>query len=354
MTISYEQEIKLCRAMLAAVGMNEEDAAGLSEVVTHSDFTGVYSHGLSRFANYIKHFNNHVYKADADMKVAGEQGATVKMDADYGSGVVAMNRLYAQLVEKAKKYGVAVGTANHSTNIGCGSYYALRAAKDDMIGIFVANTVCVMAPYGGCEKLLGTNPIIVGVPSGEEYPIILDMATSLVANGKIQAAAREGTPIPQGWALDKDGNPCTDPTKSFALLPAAGYKGYGLAVIVDVLSALLAGAKYGRNIGVPYTGGIEDTGLACILIDISKFRDIEQFKAEADDYIRMLKGSKKAAGFNEIFMPGEIEFKKLEKNMKTGIEVPENLSKELAERAAFNGLVPQGTSFEQLIETVCN
>lgn len=353
MKLSFEQELKLCKTMLTAIGMDEKDAEGLSAVVTHSDFTGVYSHGLSRFANYMKHFNNKVYNAAADMKITKSEDAIVMLDADYGSGIIAMNRLYEELTEKAKKYGIAMGTANHSTNIGCGSYYAWRAAKDNMIGIFVSNTVCVMAPYGGCEKLIGTNPLVVGVPSKEEYPIVLDMATSLVANGKVQAAARENKPIPEGWALDKDGNPCTDPTKSFALLPAAGYKGYGLAVIIDVLSAMLAGAKYGRNIGIPYTGGIEATGQACILIDVDKFRDIETFKAEVDDYIRMIKNSKKAVGFDEIFMPGEIEFKKYEYNLAHGIEVPENLSKELAERAAFNGVVPEGTTFEELIDIVC-
>lgn len=353
MRLSYDQELKLCKAMLAAVGMCEKDAAGLAAVVTHSDFTGVYSHGLSRFANYMKHFNNKVYNAQADMKITSENKAVVTYDADYGSGVVAMNNLYDELLERARKYGVAAGTANHSTNIGCGSYYAWRAAKDNVIGIFVANTVCCMAPTGGCEKLLGTNPICVGVPSNKEYPIVLDMATSLVANGKIHAAAREKTPIPEGWALDKDGNPCTDPTKSYALLPAAGYKGYGLAVIVDVLSAMLAGAKYGRNIGVPYTGGIEDTGFACILIDVAKFRDLDQFKEEVDDYVRMMKDSKKAPGFSEIFLPGEIEFRKYEKNLETGVEFPENLRNELAERAALNGIVPEGTSFEQLVAAVC-
>lgn len=352
MKITYEQEIKLCKAMLMQVGLPEEDAQVLSEVTAHSDFTGVYSHGLSRFADYVKHFKNGMYNAHADMKVTEKEKAFVKFDADNGSGVVGINKLYDELLPIARENGIAIGTANHGTNIGCGSYYAMRAVKDNVIGIFVCNCVCAMAPFGGAEKLLGTNPIIVGVPAGEEKPIILDLATSNVAMGKVQAYAREGKPIPEDWALDKEGRPTTDAKAAYAVRPFGAHKGYGLAIIVDMLSSMLSGANYARQIGAPRFGTIEGTGFAVILIDIEKFRPIDEFKAAVDDYIRTIKGSKKAEGCKEIFMPGEIEFSIYESNMKNGVDVPDGLSGDLAAVAAMIGLVPEGTSYEQLMSSL--
>lgn len=352
MIISYEQDLRLIRTLLHAYGLSGSDAACVAEVVRHSDFTGVYSHGLSRLILYIRQLENGSMNAAAEVETISDEGAVIRLDCHNGSGIVAVNHAYDVLLEKARTYGIAIATGMHSGNIGCGAFYGCRAARDNMIGIVCCNTLPSMAPFGGAEPLIGTNPIIVGVPAGAEHPIVLDISTSGVAMGKIQSARREGKAIPLGWATDVDGRPTTDPDKACAVLPIAGHKGYGLAVIVDVLSAVLADAAYGFHTGGNDLLTAEDTGFCIILIDPSHFMPIPDFTARVDDYIRMVKSSRPAAGVPEIFLPGEIEFRKLEQLRKNGLPVTEAVEKELCLYAAKRGLIPAGGSFAELL-AVC-
>lgn len=349
MIISYEEERRLTRTLLKASGMTEEDADIVGSVVTHSDFTGVYSHGLSRITLYLRQLGNGSLNARPVMKKLKDDKGVLAYDCDNGSGIVAVNKVYDQVLIKAREYGIAVGTGMHSANIGCGSYYGWRAAKDDVICMVCCNTFASMAPFGGADCLIGTNPIVVGVPTGEEYPMVLDMSTSGVAFGKIQAAAREGKPIPLGWANDINGKPTTDSREAFTVLPIAQHKGYGLAVMVDVLSAVLTGAAFGTDIGLVAKLESENTGFCVVIIDPSKFMPIEAFKARADAYARVMKYSRPAEGVKEIFLPGEIEYKKFKEYKEKGFEVSEALGKELCELAAGIGLISEGTSFEDLV-----
>jgi LDH2 family malate/lactate/ureidoglycolate dehydrogenase len=187
------------------------------------------------------------------------------------------------------------------------------------------------------------------VPAGEERPLILDISTTITAMGKIQAAAREGKPIPAGWALDENGAPTTDAAKTKTVVPIAGPKGYGLAVMIEAFAALLAGANYGAGIGAPNKGEHENTGFAMILVDVEKFMPVETFKANVDAYIRSIKGSRKAEGVQEILMPGELEYKRYQQYMRDGYDVSEALAKELVGYAVRFGLVPDGTDFETFV-----
>lgn len=352
MKLSYEQELKLCKVLLEGAGMNNSDATILGDSVAHSDFTGIYSHGLSRFANYLKRFANGAMKPNADLTVTMDNGSTVAYDCDNGCGVVSLTCVYEQMVERAKQYGIVIATGRRSSNIGCGSFYAGKAAKDGLIGIFCCNTVKCVAPFGGADSLLGTNPIVVSAPAGEELPLILDISTTITAMGKIQAAAREGKPIPEGWALDENGKPTTDAKAAKTVVPIAGPKGYGLGVMVEMFSALLAQASYGAGIGVPNKGEQENTGFAMILVDVEKFMPLDQFKSSVDAYIRNIKASRKAEGVQEIYLPGELEFKRYEQYMQTGYEVSDVLGAELAAYASEFEIVPDGTSFEEFVKTL--
>ena len=180
--------------------------------------------------------------------------------------------------------------------------------------------------------------------------MVLDMSTTAVAMGKIQAAEREGQTIPAEWAKDYDGNPTTDPSKAFSLTPIAAHKGYGLAVMVDVLSTMFSGAAFGTDIGLFSKLEKENTGFCLIMIDPSKFMPLEDFKAEVDRYVRMMKDGRKAPGVQEIFVPGEIEYRKFESMKKTGFEVSEKLAAELAQLSAELGVVEEGTNFETLVK----
>ena len=243
-----------------------------------------------------------------------------------------------------------MATGRHNANIGCGSYYGWRAAADNMVAVLCANTYAAASPFGGADRLIGTNPIIVGVPAGEEYPMVLDISTTSVAMGKIMAAEREGQAIPPEWAKDYDGNPTTDPSKAFSLSPIAAHKGYGLAVMVDVLSAMFSRACFGTDIGLSQKVEKENTGFCLILIDPSHFMPLDEFKAEVDRYVRMMKESRKAPGVEEIFLPGEIEYRTLKTMRETGFQVSEKLGSELADLSARLGAAETGIDFAGLVK----
>ena len=286
-------------------------------------------------------------------KVLDSQAVTV-FDCDNGSGIISVNKAYDEILGKAKRYGIAMGVGCHNANIGCGSYYGWRAASDNLVAFLCCNTYPFTSSYGGADCLIGTNPIIFSAPAGEECPIVMDISTTCVAMGKIQAMEREGKPIPAEWAKDYDGKPTTDPSKAFSLAPISGHKGYGLAVMVDMLSTMFSSACYGSDIGQFSTLEKENTGFCLILIDPSAFMPIDEFKTEVDRYVRMMKNGRKAPGVNEIFLPGEIEFRKFDEMKKSGLKVSEALEKEMAEAAISLGVAKEGMSFADLIESFQN
>ena len=349
MIINYEQERKLVAGILSASHYSAEDADCVSRVVTHSDFVGMYSHGLSRLTRYLRQIDVGVLNPEPKFEKVVDNEAIMVFDGDNGSGIVSVNRAYDEAIVRAKKYGVAVATGRRNANIGCGSYYGFRAAADDMILLLCCNTYAFSAPFGGADRMIGTNPIIAAIPTDKECPIVMDISTTNVAMGKIQAAEREKKPIPLGWANDYDGKPTTDPAAAYALTSIAAHKGYGLAVIVDALSTFLSGAAYGSDIGLFSKLEKENTGFCLILIDPSRFMPLEDFKAEVDRYARMMKDGRKAPGVKEIFLPGEIEFKKFDAMKETGFEVSEALSRELTELSITLGAVEEGTDFAGLV-----
>ena len=349
MVLSYEQERNLVKGILTASGFEENDADVVGKVITHSDFTGVYSHGLSRLTRYLRQIKAGALKKDPDFEKILDEEAVLMFDGDNGFGILTMNKAYEEAKEKAKKTGIAFATGRRNANIGCGSYYGWRAVEDDMILLAGCNTYAWTSPFGGADRLIGTNPIIFAVPTNNEYPMVMDVSTTNVAMGKVQAFEREGKEIPIDWAKDYDGAPTTDPSKAYSLTPIAAHKGYGLAVMVDVLSTMLSGAAYGSDIGVLSKMEKEDTGFFIIVIDPTKFMPMDEFKASADRYIRMMKDSRKAPGVDEIFMPGEIEYKKFAENKEKGMSFSDALEKELTELSVALGVVKEGTTFEELV-----
>ncbi|MBR1457068.1 MAG: Ldh family oxidoreductase, partial [Oscillospiraceae bacterium] len=347
------QERRLVRGILTAARYSPEDADTISKVITHSDFTGVYSHGLSRLTRYLNQIEKGALNPHPEFSKVLDDGPLLVFDGDNGSGIVSVNRAYEAALEKARTYGVAVAAGRRNANIGCGSYYGWRAVQDDMICVLTCNTYAFAAPYGGADRLIGTNPIIAAVPTGEEYPMILDISTTNVAMGKIQAAEREGAPIPANWANDYDGRPTTDPAQAYALTPIAAHKGYGLAVMAEALSTLLSGAAYGTDVGLFSKLEKENTGFFLLLIDPSRFMPLEDFKRSADRYIRMLKSSRRAAGVDEIFLPGEIEQRKFRAFMESGVEVSEALQAELTALSRRLGVAFEGDRFEDLLRALC-
>ncbi len=310
MILSYNQERCLVKGILTAAGYSVEDADTIGTVITHSDFTGVYSHGLSRLTRYLRQIKVGALNPHPDMQKLLDEGAVLVFDGDNGSGIVTVNRAYEDAAKKAREFGISFVTARHNANIGCGSYYGWRAAEDNLICICGCNTYAFTSPFGGADRLIGTNPIIVAVPTDKEYPMVMDISTTFVAMGKIQAAEREGQAIP---------------------------------------FARLANIVINPDIGLFSKLEPENTGYFMILIDPAKFMPIEEFKQNADRYIRMMKDSRKAPGVNEIFLPGEIEYRKFKENKEKGMSFSPALEKELTELSVQLGAIAEGASFEEMV-----
>ena len=247
------------------------------------------------------------------------------MDSDRSLGAVAGTKAMNLCIEKAKKTGMACAAVRNANHFGIAGFYTMMALEHNMIGIATTNSVNLMAVHDGSEPLLGTNPIAIAVPAGKRYPLVFDAATSVVASGRLIVADIEGKSIPEGWALDAAGKPTTNPKEGLlgAVLPFGGYKGSGLAIMVEVFSAVLSGAMTSPHVTElrGTTDKCQELGFFVGAIDVSSFEDVDVFKAGIDQLIAELKASRKMEGVEEIFMPGEIEYKKKEQFSKNGFKI---------------------------------
>jgi LDH2 family malate/lactate/ureidoglycolate dehydrogenase len=244
-------------------------------------------------------------------------------------------------IRKAKEVGVSCVSVRNSNHFGTCAHYSMMALQNDMIGLAFTNASAQIAPTGGAQKVLANNPWSVAVPAGQRFPVVLDMANSVVARGKIRMAAKEGKPIPADWAVDKNGVPTTDPRAALEgfLLPVGGYKGYGITLIVDLLTGVLADSCYGPRVqGLDVVEAIGGVGHTFMAIDVAAFDDIAAFKARTDAYIGEIKDSKKAAGVEQIYLPGELEFLKEQERRRTGIPLHINIIKDLRAIAEETGV----------------
>ncbi|MDR2051068.1 MAG: Ldh family oxidoreductase [Deltaproteobacteria bacterium] len=344
-------------AILIKAGILPPDARTGAAVLLQSDAAGIASHGLSRLPLYMERIELGLVNLRPQIRVLAETPVSMLVDCDNGMGIINVPKIQQMAMDKVQKSGIFAVSMRNSTHYGAGSYYALRALERDLFSMLVTSTTPCVAPTGGTGTLIGTNPLTITVPAGKEKPIVLDMATTTVALGKLQAALREGQKIPLGWALDEAGFPTEDPAQGIlgSLLPIGGYKGYGLAVIIDILCAVLSRSSFGNEVGrllnAP-TPKPEDIGHFLLLLDISIFRPLDEFKAEVDRYIQTMKNAPKATGIEEIFLAGEIEFNKMDEYRRDGIPVTEALGEQLLGLARKLNLASAQDDFESAVAAV--
>ncbi len=329
--------------VLEKAGAMPEDAAIAADVLLAADMRGVSSHGIIRLFPYYYHrLRSGLVNPLPSMRVIGETAATLALDADNGLGHPSAYRAMQRCIEKARVSGAAVATVRNSNHYGIAGYYAMMALPHDMIGLSFTNAASLVAPTHGRTAILGTNPIAVAAPSGGERPYVLDMATSIVPIGKVTVYEKAGLEIPYGWGIDGTGQVSTDPERVFhggALMPLGGteemrgYKGYGLALLVEILSAVLAGAAFGREVDPDDRRFVSRIGHCFAALRVDAFRPLEDFKRDLDALIRQLKDSPKAAGQERIYIHGEKEFEKAERSRRAGVPV-------LAE--VVRGLIDEG------------
>jgi len=282
----------------------------------------------------MKYIDNDQVNTSGEIKVLNESPATLHIDGNNCLGAVVATKAVRRGIEKARESGAAVISIRRSNHFGTAAYYTQMIAEQGMVGIAMTNAFPHVAPLGSCQGYLGTNPISFGAPTASGKPMILDMATSVVARGKILSAAEKGEQIPIGWALDAQGNPTTDAAAALkgVLLPIAGPKGYGLSLFIDILSGVLSGAKFGGHLGPHAVGNTSrdtDVGHFFVIADISRFMPLEQFYERIKVVINDIKSLPRIEGVNEIFMPGEIEERKADLSIKEGLLLDEALITEI-------------------------
>jgi len=330
---------EFARALFAATGMPEEDAATEAEVLIWANLRGVDSHGVLRIPQYMQGLKAGVYNVRPQIRIERETPAVVLIEADHAFGPVVTSKAMRLVMDKARQVGIGWALIRNTTHQGAMGYYALMAAREGLVGIALVCSPPNMAPYGARARGVHNSPIAIAVPTGKCDPLVLDMATSVAAWGKVALAVDKGVPIPEGWAVDADGNPTTDPRKVYALLPFGGYKGSSLAMIFECLSSIMAGvplvepALWGTE--AP-PRGTQNSVVAAI--DVAHFIDVDTYRHHVDRLIEGIKGLPPAEGFDEVMVPGEPEARTLRQRQREGIPLPEGTIAHLQEIAQELGV----------------
>lgn len=340
--IPEEQSREYVSLLFQKIGAKKEDADIMGDHLTMSEMRGIYSHGLSRIPVYSRKLEGTGFNANPEMKILKEYPGSFLLDADRAFGPVSGKYAMDKLFDKARESGFASAVITNSNHWGFLGYYSMMALKHDMIGFVYCNATRTTSIYGSPFRFVGTSPMSVAVPAGNCDPIVYDAASSVVAMGKVNVANLEGRTIPEEWTYDKNGMATTNPADALSggsMRAFGGYKGSGIAILISILSVALSAMPndFINDDSSPSSGN--NVGGVMQVIDISKFRDISGFKAQVDEFITAAKSQPKGEGVEEIFMPGEIEFKKMRAFRKQGgFEIGPALFKVLKDSAEKYGL----------------
>jgi LDH2 family malate/lactate/ureidoglycolate dehydrogenase len=351
-TFSDLQLRNFCQTVFLSIGCSEADAVQAADVLVEADLRGIDSHGVARLSGYVRLWENGRINTKPQITITKSMLSAATVDGDGGLGLVVGPYCMDLAIEKAQKTGCAFISAGNSNHFGIAAYHALKAVDQNMIGISMTNASPLVAPTFSAERMLGTNPMCYAIPGGKYPPFVADLATSAAANGKLEIAERQNKPLPLGWLQDKNGNPtqhASDLKDGGALLPLGGtsengsHKGYALASVVDILSAVLSGANYGPWVPpfvsfLPLAPNMPGKGLGHFfgVLNIEAFRDLDEFNQNIEKWIHRFKSAKAADPENPVIIPGEPEHLYRVERIQHGIPVIdkvvsdlENLSKKM-------------------------
>lgn len=329
--------------VLEAAGVTPYHARRVAEGLVHADLRGVDSHGVARLETYVEKFVHGGFNPDPNIEADRRASSVVVVDADHGPGQSAGIRAMDEAMACASETGIAASFVTNSNHFGTAAFFTQHAADQDFVGIAMSNVGSDVIPFGGVTPFLGTNPISIAIPSDRWFPITLDMATSVVAMGKIDHVAREeNSDLPPDWAVNANGESTTNPHDVAALRPAGGPKGYGLAFMVDVFCGMLADASVSPDVGALYDdfGDPMRLGHTFLAIDISTLIEPELFRSAVGAYVDRLKDEPTQAGVEEIMVPGEPEARRRRENEAAGVPVREATEASLERLAERFGLEP--------------
>ncbi|HEY8613729.1 MAG TPA: Ldh family oxidoreductase [Roseomonas sp.] len=333
-------------ALYAAAGLPDEDAALVADSLVRADLWGHSSHGVLRAAWYIDRVRAGTMKPVTAPEVVVDAGAISVIDGRDGVGQVIAKRAMQDAIGRAKRHGVGIVSVRDSNHHGALGYFTRMAAEQGCIGMLTTNGSPAMAPWGGRTKLLGNNPWSIAAPAGRHAPMMLDIANTVVARGKIFLARQKGIPIPGDWAIDAQGRRTTDPVAALGgvILPMAGHKGYAITVMMDVLSGVLSGSGIMNEVNGPYQAEKRSRcGHMVMALDIAAFGPVARFEARMEEMIAGIKAVPLAEGFEEVFYPGEIEARNEAKHQRDGLDLPEQTRLDLSKVARDLGVaLPEG------------
>src|SRR3978361_153844 len=329
-TVTFSRLKAFIQEALTKVGLPDQDAATVAGLMAEADLQGSDGHGVTRLPQYIRRIKAGGFNVRPNIKVVHEHASTALLNGDNGMGHLVMKRAAEMAIEKARTTGIAWVNSQFSNHAGPASLYASMPLAHDMIGLYFAvGNATLLPPGGGLDMLLSTNPIAAAIPAGDEKPIILDMATTVAAYGKVKTKALRGEMMPEGWLIDSLAKPLTDPKRADEgmLLPLggmeAGYKGYGLALIIGLLAGTLGGAAMGKDV-IDFNhddDSVTNTGQGVAAINISAFGDVDVFKANVDSLIRDFRNSSPMPGVERIYVPGERSQETRERRGRGGIPI---------------------------------
>src|SRR3954454_2941491 len=313
-TVTFSRLKAFIQEALTKVGLPDQDAATCATLMAEADLQGSDGHGVTRLPQYVRRIKAGGFNVRPTIRVIHDHLSTAVLNGDNGMGHLVMKRAAEMAIEKARTTGIAWVNSQYSNHAGPASLYASMPLAHDMIGLYFAvGNANHLPPWGGLDMLLSTNPVAAAIPAGAERPIVLDMATTVAAYGKVKTKALLGQTMPEGWMIDRQGKPLTDPKRADEgmLLPLggmeAGYKGYGLALIIGLLAGTLGGAAMGKDV-IDFNhddDSVTNTGQAIAAINIAAFGDVATFKKSVDALVRDLRNSERMPGVERITVPGE-------------------------------------------------
>lgn len=327
MRVTYDELKELMARKLEKAGLQPAHAEVVADVLAHADARGIHSHGAMRTEYYAERIAKGGITVNPDFRFTKTTPGTAVLDADNGAGHVAAKEAMDHAIGMARENGTAIVGIRRMSHSGAMSYFVQQAAEAGMIGISLCQSDPMVVPFGGAEPYFGTNPIGFAAPGTGDDKIIFDMATSVQAWGKILHARSKGESIPDTWAVDADGVPTTDPFKVTGLLPIAGPKGYGLMMMVDILSGVLLGLPFGKHVSSMYhdlTAGRE-LGQLHIVIDPGAFTSAELFRQNISGMMKELNEVKPAPGFDRVLYPGQNTTLQEKESMENGIEIVDDI-----------------------------
>lgn len=339
--IDHQRLAGFAAALYSNAGVPAADAHLLADTLVQADLWGHQSHGVLRLGWYLARIHSKAMNAVTRSERVVDAGAVAVLDGNDGIGQVVTYQAMQDAVQRAKKHGIGAVAVRNSNHFGTAMYYTLLAAKQHCVGFLSTNASPAMAPWGGRKKVVGTNPWSWSAPAGRYSPMMLDVANTAVARGKIYLAHQKGERIPQGWALDATGAPTTDAQAAIdgIILPMAQHKGYAIALMMDVLSGVLTGSGFGSAVHGPYEfEHASRCGHLAIALDIAAFQPLHEFDVRMEELIEQIKRVPLAQGHDEIFYPGEIEARNDTRNRDEGLDLPDDTLADLAAIATKSGL----------------